>query len=296
MDAGIYRYVLSTTLALSGIPNPSVAGVAYKVTVTARDAYGNTATGYRGTIHFTSTDPAAVLPVDHTLTAADVGVHTFSLTLKTIGTQSVTATDTVTASIKGSQSGIVVRSVPGTPRNVTATPANASATVSWAAPSANGGSPITGYTVTSSPGSKICSTTGTLSCTVAGLTNGQAYTFTVKARNAVGTGPASAPSNGVTPRPVPSTYHPITPVRLLDTRMRQRSHRQAHSRPADHVPDNRPNRQEPDDPGRSVRGDGQPHGHGQLGPPGRSIWARTRSPRRLARRSTSPRVRRSPTA
>ena len=62
----------------------------------------------------------------------------------------------------------------------------------------NGGSPITSYTVTSSPGGKTA--TGASSpITVTGLTNGTAYTFTVTATNALGTGPASSPSNSVTP-------------------------------------------------------------------------------------------------
>jgi hypothetical protein len=85
--------------------NPYVAGVGHTVTVKALDAYGNVATGYRGTIHFTSSDPAAVLPPNYTFTAADAGVHAFSggLRLKTVGSRSVTATDTLTATINGSQ-------------------------------------------------------------------------------------------------------------------------------------------------------------------------------------------------
>src|SRR5205823_375522 len=78
-------------------------------TVTARDAFGNTATGYAGTVHFTSSDPQAVLPANYTFAAADAGVHTLSATLKTTGTQSLTATDTVTSSVTGTQSGITVR-------------------------------------------------------------------------------------------------------------------------------------------------------------------------------------------
>ena len=70
---------------------------------------GNTATGYRGTVHFTSTDSNAVMPANYTFTAANAGVHTFSVTLKTVGTQSVRARDTVTATITGLQSGIVVQ-------------------------------------------------------------------------------------------------------------------------------------------------------------------------------------------
>ncbi len=38
----------ATTLAVSGLPNPTTAGAAHNVTVTAQDAFGNTATGYAG--------------------------------------------------------------------------------------------------------------------------------------------------------------------------------------------------------------------------------------------------------
>jgi hypothetical protein len=100
--------IVPSTLVVSGIPSPTVAGVAGNVTVTAKDASGNTATGYRGTIHFASSDPAAVLPADYTFTTSDPGVHTFSVTLETAGPQSVTATDTVTGTIEGAQAGIVV--------------------------------------------------------------------------------------------------------------------------------------------------------------------------------------------
>ena len=94
--------------------------------------------------------------------------------------------------------------VPGAPTIVTAAAANASAQVSWTAPS-NGGSAITSYTVTPFIGATAqAATTVTgsppaTSTTVTGLTNGTAYTFTVSATNAIGTGPASAPSNSVTP-------------------------------------------------------------------------------------------------
>jgi hypothetical protein len=97
---------------------------------------------------------------------------------------------------------------PAAPANVTASPGNASAFVNWTAPS-NGGSPITSYTVTPFIGSTAqtpTTVTGSppaTSTTVTGLTNGTAYTFTVTATNAIGTGPASAPSNAVTPSSTP---------------------------------------------------------------------------------------------
>jgi PKD repeat protein len=89
--------------------------------------------------------------------------------------------------------------VPGAPLNVAAVAGNAQATVSWDPPTSDGGSVITGYRVSSSPGGLSCTTTGTQSCTVIGLTNGTAYTFTVTATNAAGTGPASTASSPVTP-------------------------------------------------------------------------------------------------
>ena len=96
-------------LVVSGVTTPRTAGSTGSVRVTATDAYGNRVSSYLGTVHFTSTDAKAGLPANYTFTAADDGVHTFSVTLKTAGTQSVTATDTKTASIKGAQTGIVVK-------------------------------------------------------------------------------------------------------------------------------------------------------------------------------------------
>ena len=66
------------------------------------------------------------------------------------------------------------------------------------------GSPITGYTVTATDLTDATRGGQTASgasspITIAGLTNGDSYTFTVTATNGVGTGPASAPSNAVTP-------------------------------------------------------------------------------------------------
>jgi len=79
------------------------------VKVTALDAGGNTATGYGGIATFTSTDGAAVLPANYTFVAGDNGVHVFSgVRLLTVGSKTVTATDTVTGSITGTSAAVTV--------------------------------------------------------------------------------------------------------------------------------------------------------------------------------------------
>lgn len=101
-------------------------------------------------------------------------------------------------------------SAPDAPRNASATPGNASADIAWQPPGSSGGSQITGYSVTSDPDAKTCSTSGDTSCTVSGLTNGTAYTFTVTATNSVGTSPASQPSAPVTPTDQPPDTTPAS--------------------------------------------------------------------------------------
>ena len=98
--------------------------------MTAQDQFGNTASGYTGTVHFTSSDGQATLPANYTFTAADAGVHVISVILKTAGTQSLTATDTATSSITGSQTGIQVRPATATHFQISA-PASVQAGVAF---------------------------------------------------------------------------------------------------------------------------------------------------------------------
>lgn len=95
---------------------------------------------------------------------------------------------------------------PGPPLNVVGNGAvgSASVFVTWTAPASNGGSAITRYAARAvEDSSRQCVTsTGTATgCTVNGLTVGVPYTFVVKAANAAGEGPASAPSAPATPTP-----------------------------------------------------------------------------------------------
>ena len=112
----------AATFVVTGIASPQSAGTMSNVTVEVRTSAGVRATGYTGTLHFTSTDGQAVLPANYTFTSStaatpncttgcDQGIHTFTngVVLKTAATQSVTATDTSKATVTGSQTGIVVQ-------------------------------------------------------------------------------------------------------------------------------------------------------------------------------------------
>jgi hypothetical protein len=120
-------------------------------------------------------------------------------------TDSAAATSVVISSADQTAVNVVLPEItaPSAPNAVEAVAYSKSALVSWNPPSSDGHSTITGYTVTSDPGGKHCTTTVKLSCTVTGLTNGTPYTFTVTATNAIGTSDPSIASAPVTPIAVP---------------------------------------------------------------------------------------------
>ena len=102
----------------------ATAGQPISVTVTARDAFGNAATGFTGTAHFASSDGQAVLPADYTFVPADHGTHTFTgVVLRTAGEQTITTTDPGNPDLGGSA---VVSVAAGA-----ATHLNAKAPLSW---------------------------------------------------------------------------------------------------------------------------------------------------------------------
>jgi hypothetical protein len=170
--------------------------------------------------------------------AANFFIHSDTLVEATSppgnGTVDIIVTTAVGPSSKGAADRFTYASAPGPPTHVTAGAGDALAVVSWMPPDSNGGSPITSYTVTSSPDAIQARVDGnTTTATVTGLTNGVSYTFTATASNVLGNSPASAPSNAVTPMapapppppppPLPSTggrghHHSMSPARILDTR------------------------------------------------------------------------------
>ncbi|MEA2534508.1 MAG: large repetitive protein [Actinomycetota bacterium] len=144
---------------------------------------------------------------------------TVALTNGTSYTFTVSAANGVGAGPASAQSNAVMpaATVPGSPSGVTATPADSSATVSWTAP-ADGGSPITAYTITpfigstAQPATTVTGSPPGTSALVSGLTNGTTYTFTVSASNASGTGVPSPASGPVTPAGPPAAPTGVSAV------------------------------------------------------------------------------------
>ncbi|MEI7479597.1 MAG: fibronectin type III domain-containing protein, partial [Actinomycetes bacterium] len=170
----------------------------------ARDG-GTPITGYA----VTAFDPNG--QIAGTCTTADgttLSCAVFNLTNGVAYTFTVAASNVNGTGLSSGPSAPVTPSaIPTKPLTVTAVGGNGQATVSWLAPSSNGGSAITGYTVTAFSGATPvgnCTTSGAFSCVVTGLQNGTAYTFKVYATNVNGDGPNSDASSPVTPSTTPS--------------------------------------------------------------------------------------------
>jgi subtilase family serine protease len=152
----------ASQFVLSGLPSSVTAGQGQSVTVTAKDPYGNLATGYTGTVKFSSTDSAASLPGPSTFSITNKGVASFPVTFETPGTQSLSVKD-MTSGFSATQSGIAV--APVAPSNLQATTASSSQiNLSW-----TGSNGATSYIIQQS-------LNGSTSWTQAGTTTGGSNT------------------------------------------------------------------------------------------------------------------------
>jgi len=216
----------ASPITVNGLSN----GVAYTFTVTATSTGGTSAASSASnavtpaapqTITFNNPN-AQNFGTSPTLTASSSagGAYVVTFTSSTTGVCTVTSggvltfvsagTCTINADQAGdssflpasqvSQSFMVNAVLAGAPTAVTATAGNTQASVAFTAPASNGGSNITGYIVTTNPAHVAPLSVAGSPAIVSGLTNSQAYTFTVQAVNGVGDGPASAASNSVTPK------------------------------------------------------------------------------------------------
>ncbi len=205
----------ATTAVLTHLPGPAthfqltapasvVAGTAFSITVTALDANNDVATGYRGTVHFSSSDRSAVLPPNYTFTATDNGIHLFPnlSTLFTAGPQTITTAD-IAGGILGT---VVVNVLPGPATHyVLGGPATVTACTSFTltvGADDAGGNTATDYSgtasVTESPADSGSMWRGETSPWSVGFGNGQASLDNIT---------APCPDNDALPETVTYTVH-----------------------------------------------------------------------------------------
>ena len=188
-----------TNLANGGVVNASASGSKFVISATSSTILSTTGRIFKenttiNNFEFNSTEQTFNLPFPMT-------VDTLTLTAGTINNSTNNITIAAGGNIvtnAGSTTVPVIAGLPGAPTSVDATAGNGQASVSFITPAGDGGSAILDYTITSSPDNIVA--TGTESpLLITGLTNGVAYTFTVTARNSVGSGILSSPSVAVTP-------------------------------------------------------------------------------------------------
>jgi uncharacterized protein (TIGR02145 family) len=162
----------------------------------------------KGIVWSTSTAPTTFLSTK-TTDGTGTGIFTSTISSLTAGTTYYVRAYVTNAAVTSYGNELTfttpaATTVPGAPTGVFAIGGNASASVAFVAPMNDGGSVITGYTVTSNPDG-FSETGFTSPLNVTGLTNGTAYTFTVVATNVVGNSVASAASTAVTPVACPTS-------------------------------------------------------------------------------------------
>ena len=121
----------ATSLSIFGYSSNVTSGTSFKLIISALDADGNIATGYRGTVRFTSTDTSSpALPSNYTFTSDDAGVHFVNAgTLNGAGSQTITINDVDSGSISTATASVTVTAatVSATVSAVSASPSSVTA-------------------------------------------------------------------------------------------------------------------------------------------------------------------------
>jgi hypothetical protein len=190
VNTGISAAIPPAVLALTGSAGAGIANVPYTAQFTASG----------GVAPYAFSISTGTLPTGLTLnggtgliSGTPTSAATFNFTVRVTDNVGSVATGTAQTVVIGASA-----TVPGAPTSLVGTAGNAQISFAFVAPASTGGSTITGYTVTTTPGG-FTATGASSPLVVTGLTNSTAYTATVHATNAVGNSAESAASSAVTP-------------------------------------------------------------------------------------------------
>jgi subtilisin family serine protease len=209
-----YGRIDAYAASASTTPDFSISASPSSLPIKAGDSGISTITvtslnGFSGAVSLKASAPTG-LSVDPSLFSLEVTSGGFASSTLTITVPSTTTAGTYTVTVTGTSGSlshsatvtVSVQTVPHAPQSLIATAGDAKVTLSWSAPSSDGGSVITGYSIyrgTASGGETLIKTIGNvLTYTDTGLTNGVTYYYQVKAVNSVGTSP---PSNEASAKP-----------------------------------------------------------------------------------------------
>jgi hypothetical protein len=197
---------VSSQVSLSWSPPASDGGA----TVTGYDIYQGTAAGQEATTPVNSSPLSATAYTVKSLTDGQAYYFT------------VKAVNVMGSSPASSEVSATPVATPSAPRSLTASAGDSQVSLGWSPPTSNGGATVTGYDIyqgvaagqeTATPVNS--SPLSATAYTVKGLTNGQAYYFTVKAVNSAGLSPASNEASATpvapsTPTTTTTTLPPVT--------------------------------------------------------------------------------------
>jgi hypothetical protein len=174
--------IRATSATLNGTVNDNNAATQVSFEYGPTSGYGRTASGVSISAGFGTTAESVTIS---------------GLVCNSIYHYRITGSNTISTSISADSSFTTSACPPDAPAITSVAVGNSLANIYFVPPGSDNGSPISSYTATSNSGQYVNGETVPL--TVSGLVNGSSYTFTVRARNAAGEGPASPVSEGVTP-------------------------------------------------------------------------------------------------